>query len=443
MIGTRMQQPRKGTVGNGGTWSQVFADKARKPNADKNSGGEQTVNEHDNQKLLKLLQSAKGELQGLRLVHLHLSLLEAQDYSAPFIVKNVLAEVSSKSSFFQSFNMSNSDIIILYKGLKLSAITEVCSKIEQVFLSKTSMTRPNPYKEWSLYSIMELSLNFVNVMRFIESLDQETTKTESTTKPPITLEEMAKLERSMQMFDLSPFMLNQQVIDLKGDDGEEQVYFELFISVKALEDRLCPNFDLTANKWLFQYFTAGLDRSVLKSLNYGMDFMAGRRIGININLSTVISSAFVKFDETLPINYRGNVVLEINKVDMIENLNLYREVVDFAQERGYKICIDALNPFWLTHLDVEYLDCDFAKIFWQQDMRDMDEELRRVFKEKCEQQSNCTLILARSETVDSLVFAHTHGIRLVQGRAVDNILRKGVSVGDAIKSALSMDDDDF
>ena len=437
-----MQQPRSRSASG---WGRPPAERNAAASRDdaptlQDGAPDGAIIEYDNQKLLKLLQSAKGELQGLRLVHLHLSLLENSGYSAPFVVKNVLQEVAQKASFFQTFNMSNGDILLLYKGLKLSAITEVCQRIEQLFLSKSAMVRPNPYKEWSLYSIMELSLNFVNVMRFIESLDVNASTSERQTKPPITLEELAKLERSMQMFDLSPFLLNQQVVDLSADKEESQVYFELFISVKALEDRLSPEFDLTANKWLFQYFTAGLDRSVLKSLNYGMDFMAGKRIGININLSTVISSAFVKFDETLPANYRGNVVLEINKVDMIENLGLYREVVDFAQERGYKICIDALNPFWLTHLDVEFLDCDFAKIFWTPDIRDMDDELARVFRERCNQQDNCRLILARAETVDSLVFAKGCGINLVQGRAVDNITRKGVSVVDAVKAAADMDE---
>ena len=71
------------------------------------------------------------------------------------------------------FGLSNDDVIILYKGIKFSAISDVCQKIERLMLSRTKMMSLNPYREESLYSIMELSLNFVNVMRFIEEAGHE------------------------------------------------------------------------------------------------------------------------------------------------------------------------------------------------------------------------------------------------------------------------------
>lgn len=104
----------------------------------------------DNDKLLNLLRSAKNELQGMRIIHMHLSLLKDKDPSSQLIVRTIVQELASKASFLQSFNISNGDVIILYKGLKLSGVTEVCQKVEQVFLSKTSLTGPNPYKEYSL-----------------------------------------------------------------------------------------------------------------------------------------------------------------------------------------------------------------------------------------------------------------------------------------------------
>lgn len=393
----------------------------------------------DNDKLLNLLRSAKNELQGMRIIHMHLSLLKDKDPSSQLIVRTIVQELATKASFLQSFNISNGDVIILYKGLKLSGVTDVCQKVEQIFLSKTSLTGPNPYKEYSLYSIMELALNFINVIRFVEELHAgESGGASGETKPPITLEEMGKLERSMQMFDLSPFLFNQAVASLDPLAAEEMEYFELYISIKLLQERLCPDYDLTANKWLFNYFTGNLDQSVLRALNHGLSFMRGRRIGININLSTVISTGFVKFDERLPIDFRGCVVLEINKTDLIENLALFQEVVDFAQDRRYQIAVDGLNPFWATNIDFEYLNVNYAKIFWSSDMLEMDPGFQKFFFEHMQQQERCTYVLARCDTVSSLVFAQQAGIKLVQGRAVDNILRKGVSVRDAINTAKTM-----
>ncbi|CAO3444390.1 hypothetical protein [Azospirillum largimobile] len=389
----------------------------------------------DNDKLLNLLRSAKNELQGMRLIHMHLSLLKDRDPTSQMMVRSIIQELATKASYLQSFNISNGDVIILYKGLKLTGVTDVCQTVEQVFLSKTTLTGPNPYKEYSLYSIMELALNFINVIRFIEELQANETGNHVTeTKPPITLEELGKLERSMQMFDLSPFLFNQGIANI-GSGEAEMEYYELYISIKLLQERLCPDYDITANKWLFNYFTANLDQSVLRALNHGLSFMRGRRIGININLSTVISTGFVKFDERLPIDFRGQVVLEVSKGDLIENLPLFNEVVEFAQDRRYQIAVDGLNPFWVTNFDLEYLNADYAKIFWSNDMLEMDPSFEKFFRDRIAEQDRCKFILARCDSVSSLVYAHKMGIKLVQGRAVDNIMRKGVSVREAIAHA--------
>ena len=135
------------------------------------------------------------------------------------------------------------------------------------------------------------------------------------------------------------------------------------------------------------------------------------------------------------------MVLEINKVDLVENESIYKEVVDFARNRGYSICIDGLTPFWVTHMDLEYMDCDYAKMFWSQDMLEMDADQYHHLSEKIAMQSNCRFILARCGTVAGLMFAHGLGIHLVQGRVIDNIIRKGVTVADAVKAARVMDAD--
>ncbi len=396
--------------------------------------------EFDNQKLLQLLRNAKGELQGMRLIHFHLSLLREKDQNNPLIVRTITNEIAQKASFLQVYMISNGDVIVLYKGLKLSSITDVCQRIEKLFLARTVLVGLNPYRENSLYSIMELSLNFVTVTCFIEELERESggAAAVAATKPPITLEELAKLERAVAMFDLSPFLLNQPIVNIVDAGVTEPEYFELYISIKLLQERLCPDYDIAANRWLFNYFTANLDQSVLRALGHGLTFMRGRRIGININLSSVMSAGFVKFDEKLSADFRGNIVLEISKGDLIENQTLLSEVCDFSREKNYRISIDGLNPFLVANFDFEYLDVQYAKIFWSPELLEMDDQLKECFLARIAEQENCQFIMARCDSISSLVFAKQAGIKYVQGRAVDNILRKGVSVRDAVLAADGM-----
>ena len=399
--------------------------------------------EYDDSKLMGLLQSAKKELQGLRLVHLHLGMLENTEFTDTTLITRVLKEVADQSAYLQIFNISNGDIIMLYKGLKFGSVEEVCKKIEQLLFAKTRMVGPNPYRENSLFSILELSLNFVHVIRFLEGIgrDEQVVAAGIEAKPAVTLEELAKIDKALTMFDLSPFIFNQPVINIQDESDQNKEYFELYISIKGLQDRLSPDFDLSANRWLFNYFTASLDQSLLRSLNHGLDFIGNESIGININLSTALSSSFVKFDERLPPAYRGKVVLEINKVDLIENMPLYRELLDFAIKREYRICIDGLNEFWVTQLDFEALGCDYAKVFWTNDMLTLDPDLERAYLDRvaAARRGRCKFILARCGTMGGLLYAHKQGIDLVQGRVIDTILRKGVKITDAVKTAMTME----
>jgi len=403
--------------------------------------------EFDDAKLMTLMQSATKEMQGLRLVHLHLSLLENTELSDTAVINRLLGEVSANAAHLQMFNMSNGDIIMLYKGLKFSAVEEVCKKIEAQLFAKTKMTGPNPYKEKQVYSILELSLNFVHVIRYLESI----TKSDGSgaagaggaeAKPPIGPEELGKIDKALRMFDLSPFLFNQAIVNIRDDDDKNKEYFELYISIKGLQDRLSPDFDLSANRWLFNYFTSSLDQSLLRSLNHGLDFMGNNSIGININLSTALGPAFQKFDERLPAAFRGKVILEINKSDLMENLALYRQLLDFAAQREYRICIDGLNDFWVTQFDLEGLGCDYAKVFWSNELMTLEGDRERLFLDKVEisKGGRCKFILARCGAITGLLYANNHGIDLVQGQAVDAVMRKGIPITEAIKTAMMMDD---
>lgn len=401
--------------------------------------------EFDDAKLLSLLESASSELQGLRLLHLHLSLLDKTELSDAALMTRLLMEVASNAAQLHLFNMSNGDLLMLYKGLKFSSVEEVAKKIEASLLAKTRMIGTNPYREEALYSILELSMNFVHVIRYVESIAKADGLglPAADAKPAIGPEEMAKIEKQMRMFDLSPFLFNQAIVNIRDEDEKtNREYFELYISIKELQTRLSPDFDLAGNRWLFTYFTASLDRSLLRSLNHGLEFMGSHAIGININLSTALSQAFVNFDERLPAAHRGKVILEINKADLMENLHLYRQLLDFAQKREYRVCLDGLDDFWLRQFDLESLGCDYAKLFWSNALLALEADEERAFLERVAsvRAGPCKLILSRCSAVTGLLYANKNGIDYVQGHALDAVLRKGVRVTEAIRNAALMDD---
>ena len=96
---------------------------------------------------------------------------------------------------------------------------------------------------------------------------------------------------------------------------------------------------------------------------------------------------------------------------------------------------------WVTHMDLEYMDCNYAKLFWTNELMELSEDDLEVFAAKIKALENCRFILGRCSTVTGLLFAQKHGIDLVQGRMVDTILRKGVTVADALKTASTLEVD--
>ena len=400
--------------------------------------------EFDDAKLMFQLQSGTDQ-QGVRLVHLHLSLLENSELTDTVLILRLLTEAASNSSYQQIFNISNGDIVMFYKAVKFSVIEDACKKIEALLLAKSKMkAATNPYREEAIYSILELSLNFVHVIRYLEGIMKAdgSLANDASKKPAITPDALAKIDSALAQFDLSPYVFNQAVISLQEDDPRHREFYELYISMKELEARLSPDFDLGADRWLFRHFTASLDRALLRSLNHGLDFIGKHSFSININLSTALSRVFEQFDERLPAAFRGNVVLEIAATDLMENIHLYQELLSFASRHDYRICIDGLNEFWAVQLDFESLGCHYAKLFWSNDMLTQEGDAERAFREKIEASHDAPykFILARCGAVTGLLYANKSGIDLVQGHAVDSVLRKGLRIGDAIKTARLMDD---
>ncbi|HZH25811.1 MAG TPA: hypothetical protein VEY95_01395 [Azospirillaceae bacterium] len=396
----------------------------------------------DDDRLLGLLKQASREVQGLRAIHFHISLLKDKDPFYLNLIREAFHQIQASAAFMQQFSMSNSDVIVLYKGLKFSTISEVCQKIERFLLNKTRMGAQNPYKEDSFFSILELSLRYNDLLRFVEGLKivDDAMPTElAKTKPPITLEAMARLEKSISMVDFSPFLLNQPVMDADIDGADPALYYELYMSVKQIEERLSPDFDIAGNRWLFQYFTSSLDVSMLRVLGNQLEMARGKKVGININLPTVLSATFVKFDERITADVRGNIVLELQLSDVLANEAMYPEVLEFARARNYKICIDGMTPFSVANFNLALLQADYAKVFWTEDAANLDPAESAAFARGLKEAHPTRFILARCGTVAGLVFAKRFGLRCVQGRMVDSVLRKGLKLRDAIESARAVE----
>src|SRR3546814_2789331 len=90
----------------------------------------------------------------------------------------------------------------------------------------------------------------------------------------------------------------------------------------------------------------------------------------NRKVGTSLSPPFRTFDSSLKAIARGNVVIELQKIDIFGDMGAYMFARDFMRERGYRICLDGLNHLTLQFIDRERLGLDLLKLIWTPAMAD-------------------------------------------------------------------------
>ncbi len=123
---------------------------------------------------------------------------------------------------------------------------------------------------------------------------------------------------------------------------------------------------------------------------------------------------------------RQNIILEINKTDVFENMKLYRDITPQLRERGYKILLDGLSFFNIAAIDFHGIDCDYAKLFWSSELRDLGSDVMANIVGKVKGSERPLWVLARCDTAESLRFARFCGIKMVQGRLADHMVKKNI-----------------
>ena len=194
--------------------------------------------------------------------------------------------------------------------------------------------------------------------------------------------------------------------------------------------RLIPHVDLSSNVWLFQKLTQTLDRRVLSILSRRDDRTLASGFSINLNVSTILSDEFLRFDEGLSPGNHGTVILELRTEDIFSNLTGYFFARDYVRQRGYRICIDGLNWQKLPYINVPGLGADMAKMSWQPDLPDiLASPPGKAARRLIETDLYGRVILNRCDNNEAIDIGQNIGFTLFQGRALDKGARVIVFLG--------------
>ncbi|MEE8271517.1 MAG: hypothetical protein V3R98_07275 [Alphaproteobacteria bacterium] len=387
--------------------------------------------------LLDHAQRIERRLAGRLAVHIHLSSLQSHNRREHHIrVALTHFEELVKPLEGQIFQLMNNDIVFSCKGAKIENVDEAVLKLRYLF-SEDPLTRYSDDQTdggFCTWYVMEHDYpKFLEkARRFQEMSDahrQESRRLNQVTKRngpqyerPLTPDQLGKLVDALENADLSALVRNQAICAIAADEPPQAIFHEMYVSIGDLEQTLLPGVSITADPWLFRYLTLTLDKRMLAQMLRD-HANSDRAFSLNLNVATVLSPEFQRFDQGIGLGVRGRLVVELQKVDIFADMGAYRFAREYLRERGYRVCLDGLTYLTLPFVDRERLGIDLMKMYWSDELLsglkpdsldDLEAHIRTA--------GIARVIMCHCESREAYELGSRLGISLFQGRYIDHLL---------------------
>lgn len=377
----------------------------------------------------KFLQKIKAEPAGKKILHIHVSCgpTEARTKAKVTAAANFIRGTLEKYGFGDAIIAPNGDILAWYSQIGTPLIQKLLFKMQDHFLGKLSMTKHNFYGEPVFFTMFDANVDLYKVEKFVTNLMMQDVKPQSVGKKPVYVNMLPGIIKTIQLSNLTSAIFNQPVYNISTASMSIE-FLEFFVSISNLEEIVCKDNSLTSNRWIFNLITVELDRAVLRHLIRELIEFRHKGFSLNINIQTVRSEDFRKFDEALPAKIKQKMILEINKSDAIENASALSEVSNVMKKLGYRICIDGVDYHSLRMMDLTNMEADFIKLIWSQKFEDLDNDERAEVKNKMKAVPHIDFVLTRCDTAASINFAKELEIPYIQGRLPDKYWKSNIAI---------------
>jgi EAL domain-containing protein (putative c-di-GMP-specific phosphodiesterase class I) len=361
-------------------------------------------------------------------VHVHLSGLRAGNRRWPF--RRIAAGAfEGLVGHYDSalFALSGGDLVLVCRETPVDDVDDAVGRVRQLFGGDPLLAGNGDDRLSTWYDLVRRG-DFQSLLDTAEDLAQDAGIRGTADRPPKPMN-LEIIERRLETLPLEPLIRRQSAIHILAGASGEVLFHEHYVSMAALRRKVAPDVDLFANRWLFQYLTEVLDRRVLAALaRAGLPGEAGA-ISLNLNVSTLMSAAFQRFQRATGDRMR-NLVVEFRLIDVFSDMGAFAYVRDLLQEGGARVLIDGLDPLALGFFDPALLEADLVKIDWEAELaagvaEDRLAEIRGVI----ERYGRDDVILARVDSEAAVKWGLGLGIGRFQGHLVDRIAARLAAEG--------------
>lgn len=390
--------------------------------------------------LLDYVQRLEQHRKGRKAVHLHLSQLAPQNRRPTRI--NIAAntfESLVRTLQGQLFVLNNSDFMFIYKSLHEDEVVSAIVKLQFMFADDDMLINTPDGDFGQFASFYDVAQDYAQMLKVAQQLVAEeverrqtetvakttavATRTRTRKLDPLTPSVLHRLEEALVQADLSNLVRRQSVCAIIGKSPPQSVFTEIFVSIPDLRATLLPNIDITSNRWLFQHLTDTLDRRVLSMLHKNDDRTLDSDFSINLNVPTLVSPDFLKFDDNVKAGVRNTIIIELQEMDVFNDVAAYLFARDFVHECGYRICIDGVSRHSLPFINRARLGADLVKLLWNPSMAEENELIGgATYRELLKRNGINRIVMARCDTPAAIEFGQSLGVSLFQGRYVEEMM---------------------
>ena len=399
--------------------------------------------------LLERLNRIELNASGYFAVHLHLSGLRQPHKQPHFIeIASRTFDIIVESNDATLFGLTNKDLVLICRNVDVDDVDSVIEKVRGLF-SEDPLTElddnafEDRFSTWYDLSNPEDFAAFFAVLTDLaveaeQRLEEEARLLDQQQQlgEPLEPGNLSEINKKLQGMRVADMIKRQAWLKVSQGGGGELVFFELFISMGDVKERIAPDVNLFASPWLFQYLTETLDRRLLAVLVDDDFEELAEPLSINLNVSTVLSRDFQNFHRAVDGN-TSKIVVEFQIIDIFADMKSYAYARDSLQERGYRVAVNGLNPLSLQYFEPADLASDFIKISWGPEFTGDEEESRMIeMREVIAKAGRESMILGRVDSEKAVKWGLGLGISRFQGFFIEKLVQViGRGRGGGAKSA--------
>lgn len=383
-------------------------------------------------KLLDLMKNIRGDSVAHYALHFHTSGLR-ENYKSEFqlrIAINILNDIfrQDKGNIFIG---RDGDIFVVYSGNERSLLEKAIFQLRYLFVDDPLANNKDGSENEDFCTMYDLAFQWKSFYKICNDMMSIAAKTEAAEskiekerrKRLFTPSLLVDIEQELNDIEIGFAIRKQPVCAIRKNREINPVFHEVYVNIPHFARLLSVDCDVTSDIWLFKRLTESLDLYVLDIVSDRPKAYLKTPMSLNLNSKTILTDAFSDFTRNIEKTLKASVIIEIGVEDVFADVRTFLKAKDFAQSRGYKICIDGLNTETFVQVDRASLGFDLAKMRWNADMAgDLASEKNKRLARAIKQCGANRLILCRCDSEHAIGYGHALGISLFQGRYPDKVI---------------------